>query len=275
MNALKTLERLCIHTITTKPWSIETAIEHYAAAGVSGITVWSDALEGRDPARIGRQISDAGLSTISLCRGGFFPAASEEEREKAIRQNEELIDTAAALKAPLIVLVCGADPEVGLEESRRQIVDGISRILPRATEAGVKLAVEPLHPLYADTRSAVNTIEQANEICDQINDPALGIAVDIYHLWWDPHLKEGIDRAGRADRIFAFHTCDWKYPLEDPLNDRGLMGEGCAPIRQIRGWSEAAGFDGMHEVEIFSRRYWAMDQDEYLGRIISAYRDHA
>ncbi len=275
MRTLENLDRLCIHTITTKPWPIETAVERYAAAGVAGITVWSDALDGRDPAKIGRLIRDAGLSTVSLCRGGFFPSAEKERREEAIRANERMIDDAAALGAPLIVLVCGAEPRIGLAESRRQIVDGLARILPRAEEAGVRLAVEPLHPLYADTRSAVNTMESANTICEELNHPALGVAVDIYHVWWDPHLKDEIMRTGRGERIFAFHTCDWKYPLVDPLNDRGLMGEGCAPIREIRGWCEESGFTGMHEVEIFSDRYWSMNQDEYLKKIVAAYREYA
>lgn len=275
MRAVENLDRLCLHTITTRPWPIETAVEKYAAAGVSGITVWSDALDGRDPADVGRLIRDAGLAAVSLCRGGFFPSLEKERREEAIVSNIRMIETATALGSPLIVLVCGADPRIGLEESRRQIVDGLARILPRAKEAGVKLAVEPLHPLYADTRSAVNTMDSANAICEELNHPSLGVAVDIYHVWWDPHLKEEIVRAGKAERILAFHTCDWKYPLTDPLNDRGLMGEGCAPIREIRGWCEESGFKGLHEVEIFSNRYWAMDQDEYLARLVAAYREYA
>ncbi|RME57703.1 MAG: sugar phosphate isomerase/epimerase, partial [Caldilineae bacterium] len=263
---------LCIHTITTKPWPIETAIDRFAAHGVGGMTVWRDALEGRDIAATGRRIREAGMDVVSLCRGGFFPGTTAAARQAAIDDNLRAIDEAAALGAPLIVLVCGADPGQPLETSRQQIRAGIEAILPHAAAAGVKLGVEPLHPMYADTRSAINTLEQANDICDAIDSPWVGAVVDVYHLWWDPHLEREIRRCGQAGRIFAFHICDWRVPTEDMLNDRGLMGEGCIPIRQIQGWVEEAGFHGHREVEIFSTRYWAGDQEVYLERIVEAYR---
>ena len=197
------MERLCIHTITTKPWPVETAIEKYAAAGVAGITLWTDAVEGRDPKLVARAASDAGLSIVSLVRGGFFAAAEEEKRLTAVEHNRELIDLAAQLGAPSLVLVCGAEPSIPLAESREQIAEGISRLARHAEERGVRLSIEPLHPMYAATRSAVNTMEEANLICRQIGSPALGIAVDIYHLWWDPHLEEEIIEAGREKRLFA------------------------------------------------------------------------
>lgn len=263
--------KLCVHTITTKPWPIETAIERFAARGVKGMTVWRDALAGRDIAATGQRIRDAGLSVVSLCRGGFFPAETAAGRQAAIDDNRRAIDEAAALGAPLIVLVCGAVPGQPLDISRQQIREGIEAVLPQAAAAGVKLAVEPLHPMYADSRSAINTMQQANDICDAIDSPWVGVAVDVYHLWWDPHLQAEIQRCGKAERIFAFHICDWRTPTEDLLNDRGLMGEGCIPIRRIRGWAEEAGFDGFNEVEIFSNRLWAGDQEEFLGRIVEAY----
>lgn len=273
--ALTDTSRLCVHTITTKPWPIETAIDRFAAHGVTGMTVWRDALDGRDIAATGQRIRDAGLSAVSLCRGGFFPAETAAGRQTAIDDNRRAIDEAAALGAPLIVLVCGAVPGQPLEVSRRQIQDGIEAVLPQAAAAGVKLAVEPLHPMYADSRSAINTMQQANDICDAIDSPFVGVAVDVYHLWWDPHLQAEIRRCGKAERIFAFHICDWRTPTEDLLNDRGLMGEGCIPIRQIRGWVEEVGFDGFNEVEIFSTRLWAGDQEEFLGRIVEAYLQSA
>ena len=263
--------RFCIHTVTTKPWTIEEALEHYATAGVKGITVWREALAGRDPAAIGRRIRDRGLAVVSLCRGGFFPADTGERRLKAIDENRRCIDQAAALGAPLIVLVCGAVAGQPLAESRRQIVDGIAAILPHAAAAGVRLAVEPLHPMYAGDRSAVNTVSQARTICRQLKSPWLGIAVDVYHTWWDEQLEDEIKAGGREGTLFAFHVCDWRTPTADLLEDRGLMGEGCIPIRQIRGWMEQAGFNGFIEVEIFSRRLWASDQARYLGEITAAY----
>ncbi|MFP4442121.1 MAG: sugar phosphate isomerase/epimerase family protein [Spirochaetia bacterium] len=271
---MKDRSKLCIHTITTKPWDLETAVNHYARAGVKGITVWRDALEGRNPAEAGRMIGDAGLEIVSFCRGGFFPARLKKDRRKAVRENEKIIDEAAELGAPMIVLVCGADPSQPLNDSRLQIEEGINEVKDRAKKAGVKLAVEPLHPMYADTRSAINTMKQANELCDRINDSNVGIAVDVYHLWWDPGLGPEIRRAGKKKRLFAFHVCDWRTPTEDILFDRGLMGEGCIDIKEIRGWMETDGFNGYNEVEIFSNRYWTMDQSRYLDMILEADRDH-
>lgn len=270
---LPDLSRLCVHTITTKPWPIETAAAKFAAAGVKGITVWRDTLAGRDIAATGRMLRDRGLSVVSLCRGGFFPAATAEGRTKALDDNRRAIAEAHALGAPLIVLVCGAVPGQPLAESRRQIADGIAALLPDCQAAGVKLAIEPLHPMYAADRSAVNTLGQANDMVEQLGSPLVGVAADVYHLWWDPALEAEIARCGRLGALFAFHVCDWRTPTIDMLNDRGLMGEGCIPLRQIRGWVEAAGFRGFNEVEVFSTRLWATDQDEHLARIVRAYSD--
>ena len=272
---LQDTSKLCIHTITTKPWPIEQAIDEYSRAGVGGISVWRQYLEGRQPAMVARHISEAGLTTVSLVRGGFFPAATEAERQAALDDNRRAIDEAAALGAPLVVLVCGAVPGQPLPQSRQQIRAGIEAVLPHAAANGVKLAIEPLHPMYADSRSAINTMKQANDMAEAIGSPWVGVAVDVYHLWWDPDLEAEIRRCGQSGHLFAFHICDWKTPTEDLLNDRGLMGEGCIPIRQIRGWVEAAGFDGFNEVEIFSNRYWAQDQAEFLRQIKTAYLNHS
>ncbi len=267
--------KLCIHTITTKPWPIETSIDRFAAHGVAGMTVWRDALTGRDIAATGRRIRDAGMQVVSLCRGGFFPAESDTARQAAIDDNHRAIDEAAALGAPLIVLVCGAVPRLPLPTARQQIQDGIEAVLDHAASAGVKLAIEPLHPMYADSRSAINTLRQANDACDAIDSPWVGVAVDVYHLWWDPDLQAQIRRCGDAGKLFAFHICDWRTPTEDLLNDRGLMGEGSIPVAQIRGWVEETGFSGFREVEIFSDRLWAGDQEAFLARIVDAYLHHS
>jgi len=268
---LRDFSRLCLHTITTKPWSIEEATDRYAAAGVKGVTVWRQWLEGRDVARVGENLRAAGIEVVSLCRGGFFPAADAAGLRAAVDDNLKAVEEAEALGAPLIVLVCGAVPGQPLEKSRDQIADGIAATLQRAAQSGIRLAVEPLHPMYADSRSAINTIGQANDVCDRIDSPLLGVTVDVYHLWWDPNLKREIERCGRAGRIFSFHVCDWRTPTEDLLNDRGLMGEGCIDVPRIRGWVEENGFDGFVEVEIFSNRYWGMDQGDFLDRIKEAY----
>jgi sugar phosphate isomerase/epimerase len=269
------LSRLCLHTITTKPWSIEEAARNYETSGVKGITVWRDALVNRNIRQTGQMLRQHGLSVVSLCRGGFFPSREPEKRRAAIEENRRAIEEAFSLGTDKMVLVCGADPSQSLEDSREQIHDGIAAILPEASAAGVRLAIEPLHPMYADTRSAINTMEQANEMAEALNSPWVGVAVDVYHLWWDPALESEIKRCGLNNNLVAFHICDWKSPTADMLNDRGLMGEGCIPIRKIRSWVEDAGFRGFIEVEIFSNEYWKMDQSEFLEKIVKAYKEFA
>ena len=267
------LDNLCIHTITTKSWSLETAARKYSAAGVKGISIWLDSARAHADGltAAGQMVRDEGLNIVSYVRGGFFPALESSDRQKAIDENKQIIDEAAELGAPLIVLVVGATPGQSLFDSRQQITDGIAAVLPHAEAAGVKLGIEPLHPMYADSRSAVNTMAQSNAICDALNHPYLGIALDVFHVWWDDQLEKQTRIAGEKDRLFAFHICDWRDQPEDMLNDRGLMGEGVIDIPQIRSWVNASGFSGYEEVEIFSNRYWAMDQDEYLSLIKTAY----
>ena len=273
--ALNHFSQLCIHTITTKPWAIEEAAKNFSNEGVGGITIWRDALTGRDIKQTGAMLRNLNLKIVSLCRGGFFPHTNKIKRQGAIDNNRKAIDEAASLGAPLIVLVCGADPGKPLEESRKQISDGIEAVIPYAKDANVKLAIEPLHPMYADDRSAINTLAQANDMAEELNSPWVGVAIDVYHLWWDPDLQKQIKRCGNNENIFAFHICDWKTPTTDLLLDRGLMGEGCINIKQIRGWVEDAGFDGFHEVEIFSKKYWAEDQYAFLNNIKHAYLNHS
>ena len=272
--ALTNFSRLCVHTITTKGWGLEEAVDHYAEAGVSGITVWRQWLEGKDPAGAGDIIRSAGLEVVSLCRGGFYPALKEKFRKESIEDNKRAMEDAAAMGAPLVVLVCGAVPGQSLVESRKQIIDGIAATLPLAESLGVKLAIEPLHPMYADDRSAINTLSNANDICDELNHPLVGIAFDVYHLWWDPELKVQTQRMLDANRLFAYHVCDWMTPTTDLLNDRGLMGEGCIDLRGIRAMVESKGFDGMIEVEVFSNRWWARSPHEFVKAIKESYLNY-
>jgi sugar phosphate isomerase/epimerase len=271
---LSDLGRLCIHTVTTKPWPLERAGEEFAAAGVKGITVWRDALGDRNPVEAGQRLRGLGLEIVSLCRGGFFPHREAAGRQKALDDNRRAIDEAAALGAPMVVLVCGAVPGQPLPTSRDQIRAGIEAVLPHAEASRVRLAIEPLHPMYADDRSAINTLGQANDLAEAIGSPQVGVAVDVYHLWWDPALAAEIARCGRNGHLFAFHVCDWKTPTEDLLLDRGLPGEGCIDLRRIRRWVEAAGFSGFNEVEVFSKKHWARDQGELLKEITRSYMAH-
>ena len=265
------LSQLCVHTITMKPWPIEKAAREFSEAGIGGITVWRDALTGRNIRETGTMLRELNLEIVSLCRGGFFSADTVAGRQKAIDDNLLAIDEAFELGAPLIVLVCGATPGQALSESRKQIQEGITACLEHAAAAKIKLAIEPLHPMYAGDRSAINTLEQANNLAEAIQSPWVGVALDVYHLWWDPNLEAQIKRCGKNGNLSAFHICDWKTPTTDMLNDRGLMGEGCIDIKQIRTWVEESGFNGFYEAEIFSNMYWNEDQDDFLKKIKEAY----
>jgi sugar phosphate isomerase/epimerase len=268
------LSQLCIHSITTKPWRLDESIPAFARAGVKGITVWRDALAATGIPQARKLASDHGLQVVSLCRGGFFPGRTAEERQSAIDDNRRAIADAHALGTDLVVLVCGAVPGLPLNDARSQIRDGIAALLGDCEAARVRLAVEPLHPMYADSRSAINTLRQANDLCEQLASPFVGVAYDVYHLWWDPELESETARCGRLGKLFAYHVCDWRTPTTDLLNDRGLMGEGCIPLRKIRSWVERAGFSCWSEVEIFSTRLWQQDQQAFLKQILHAYKQH-
>lgn len=274
MASIDNFSKLCVHTQTTKPWTIEECISHFSAAGIKGISIWRHLLKGKDLKSIKAMLDAHQMEVVSLVRGGFFPAADAEQRDFALEDNCLAIDQAAALGAPLVVLVCGADPRQSLEVSRQQIKKGITALIPHAQNNGVKLAIEPLHPMYAGDKSAVVSLGQANDMCEAIASPWVGIAIDVYHLWWDNELKNEIIRCGKNKNVLAFHVCDWRVPTIDFLTDRGLMGEGCIPVRQIRMWLEEAGFDGYNEVEVFSERLWAQDQKLYLEDIKKSYLNY-
>ena len=267
----KDFSKLCIHTQTTKPWTLEECIINFASAGVKGISIWRHLLEGKDLNKIKLLLDSNQMDVVSLVRGGFFPSVDPKKRLSAIEDNQLAIEQASALGAPLVVLVCGAEPKQSLESSRQQIKEGITALIPLAEKRKVKLAIEPLHPMYGAEKSAILTLGQANEMCELIDSPWVGIAIDVYHLWWDDQLKNEIIRCGKNKNILAFHICDWRVNTIDFLTDRGLMGEGCIDIRKIREWIEAAGFDGYNEVEVFSERLWSKDQKQYLKDIKKSY----
>ena len=270
---MENLDRLAIHTMTTKSLDLPTACAKYAAAGVPGVGLWRQWLDGRPLSESKTILDDHGLKAVSLVRSGFYPYLNPADKHAAFDDNIKALDEAAAVGAPQVVLVCGAKPELSLVENRKHITEGIASLVDYASKVGVKLSIEPLHPMYADCRSAVNTIGQCNDMLDRICDEWVGIAADVYHIWWDPTLEQEVKRAGK--RIIGFHVCDWMTPTADMLNDRGLMGEGCIDNRGIRQLVEtAAGFADWIEVEVFSTRHWATDQDDYLEKIISAYKLH-
>jgi len=238
------LSKLCVHTQTNRPWNLDQCIRNYSGSGIHAISIWRHMLDGVSPSAARSLLTEHEMEVVSLVLGGFFASTGIQAREAAIEDNLKAIDQAAAIGAPLLVLVCGSDPGQSQEISREQIRDGIVKIIPYAKNAGIKLAIEPLHPMYAADRSAITSMVQANEMVEQINDQSLGVAVDVFHLWWDPDLESEIKRCGQDGNLFAFHVCDWNVPMQDMLNDRGLMGDGCIDVKQIRGWVEEAGFDG-------------------------------
>jgi len=260
--------RLSLNTATVSAqWSLAQAIEGCARHGIRGIAPWRDKLAEMGVRQAASAIKANGLAVTGLCRGGFFTAKDWKD------DNRRAIEEAHALGARCLVLVVG-----GLEEgskdlaaARRRVAEGIAAILPEARKAGVPLAIEPLHPMQAADRACINTLEQALDLCDALGE-GVGVAVDVYHVWWDPKLEQQIRRAGK-ERILAYHICDWLVPTRDLLNDRGMMGEGVIDLPQIRGWLEAAGYDGCHEVEIFSAaNWWRRDADEVLRVVRDRHR---
>jgi len=262
---------LSLNTATTrKRWGLAQAIEGCARHGIRGVAPWRDLLQAMGVDAAARAIRAHGLTVTGLCRGGMFPAADAAGRKAALDDNRRAIDEAHALDAQCLVLVAGGLPagSKDIADARLQAQDGIAEVLPYVRQAGVPLAIEPLHPMYAADRACINTLAQALDLCDVLDpgrEGGIGVAVDVYHLWWDPQLETQIARAGR-DRIHAFHICDWLIPTRDLLNDRGMMGDGVIDIRRIRGWVERAGYSGLHEVEIFSELdWWQRDPDEVLS----------
>lgn len=261
------LSRVAIHSITTKKWLIETACKRYAEAGFGGIAVWDDAIDSAGAPRVAKLVEKAGLSVPALVRGGFFVAADPQKRASSLELNRKRIAQAAEINADMIVLVVGAEPGMPLDRAREQVAEGLSAILPDAEAAGVRLAIEPLHPMYAADRCCINRLADARTLCEALGSPMLGVAVDVYHTWWDPDLEREIQTLGKQNRLFGFHVCDWKTDTKHLLLDRGLMGDGVIDIRGIRAMMERAGFNGMIEVEVFNEDYWKMDQNDYLALI--------
>jgi len=267
---------LAINSATVKPWTLEQLVEGCVRAGITGIAPWRDIVQAAGVEKAGNMIRAAGLTVTCYCRAGLFPAADEAGRRAALDDNRRAVDEAAAIGARSLVLIAGGLPKGSkdIAGAWRQVHDGIAALLPHALDAGVPLAIEPLHPMQAAERACINTLEQALDLCDEL-DPArsgaLGVAVDLYHVWWDPKLAQQIARAGRA-RLLAFHVCDWLTPTRDLLNDRGMMGDGVIEIRKVRGWVEDAGYAGFSEVEIFSEHWWSRPGDDVLDTCIARHR---
>jgi sugar phosphate isomerase/epimerase len=274
---------LSLNTATVrKQGDLLAIIDACARHGIRAIDPWRDQVAAVGLDRAVRAVRDAGLELSGYCRGGMF-TSDAAHRIEARDDNRRAVDEAKALGAPCLVLVVGGLPQYSrpgsapskdIAAARSEVDDGIAELLVYAREAKMPLAIEPLHPAYAADRSCVNTAKQALDICDRL-DPqrsgALGVVIDVYHIWWDQNYLSQIERAGK-DRIKAFHVCDWLVPTTDMLNDRGMMGDGIIEIRSIRSAVEAQGFAGYSEVEIFSNTWWDRPMDEVLRTCIERHR---
>ncbi len=267
--ALPDPSKLSLNTATVKTqWTLAQAIEGCARQGIRGIAPWRDKLAEMGLKQAVMAIKANGLTVTGLCRGGFFTARNW------LDDNRRAIEEAHALGAQCLVLVVGGLPEGSkdLIRARERVKESISMILPEARKAGVPLAIEPLHPMQAAERACINTLEQALDVCDVLGE-GIGVAVDVYHVWWDPKLQQQIERAGKK-RILAYHICDWLVPTRDLLNDRGMMSDGVIDLPRIRGWVEGSGYSGFHEAEIFSElNWWQRDPDEVLATLKQRHRD--
>ena len=267
---------LALNVVTTRAtWTLAQAIEGCARHGIRGIAPWRDQLRAMGLRQAVASIRRHRLTVTGLCGGGRFPARTASQRKAAIQNNLRAIEEAAELSAGCLIMVVGGLPAGSrdIAGARAQVVDGIAEVLPHARTAGVRLALEPLHPMQVSI-ACLNTLEQALDLCDVL-DPAksgaLGVAVDVYHVWWDPKLERQIHRAGRR-RLHAFHISDWLEPTTDLFDGRGMMGDGVIDLRRIRGYMEAAGYAGMHEVEIFSTRWARHDPDELMAILKQRHR---
>ena len=267
------IESLSINLATVRQqWNVIEAAEACARHGILAIDPWRDqvAAVGLDEAV--RAIKGNGLRVSGYCRGGMFPAPDAAGREAAIDDNKRAIDEAAALGADCLVLVVGGLPKGSrnIGAARQMVADGIAAILPHARANQMPIAIEPLHPMYAGDRSAVASMRDANELAESINHPLVGVALDVFHVWWESGLEAQIQSCADAKRLFAFHVCEFKPDFDHVLLDRGLPGEGVNASARIAKMVQAAGFDGLTEVEIFSRKYWAENQHDFLEKIIAS-----
>ncbi len=263
---------LSLNQYTTHEWSVADAAAGCARAGLRHIGLWRDKVAGTGLAESARLCRENGLSVSSLCRGGMFPAATEARRRAQIADNRLAIDECAELGSDTLVLVCGGMAGRSLDEARRMVHDGIAAVTEYASSRGVRLGIEPLHPMFAADRSVINTLGQALDLADAIGAQGLGVIVDVYHVWWDPELFAQIERA--KGRIFGFHVSDWLAPPPDVLLGRGMMGDGVIDIRRIRGAVQAAGYSGPIECEIFNRRIWDTPGDDVLTLMKQRYLEN-
>jgi sugar phosphate isomerase/epimerase len=271
------INRLSLNQYTTFNWSVQEAVDGCLRAGLRWIGLWRDKVAAQGLEESARLVKEAGLKVSSLCRGGMFPANSKAERQQRIDDNLRAIDECATLGTDTLVFVCGGLHSKDIDGARQMVYDGLAAIIPYAQEQGIKLGIEPLHPMYAADRNVIVTLGQANDFALKLNQTfaqyqtPVGVIIDVFHVWWDPTVYNEIKRA--TGYIFGFHVCDWITPLPDVLKGRGMMGDGWIELRKLREAVEAAGYTGPIECEIFNQALWDSPGDAVIARMKERFLD--
>jgi sugar phosphate isomerase/epimerase len=271
------LERFSINQMTVKQLSMPELVDTCLALGVPGVGLWREPVQAYGLKATAKLVRDTGLAVTTLCRGGFFTAIDPGERARALDDNRRAVDEAAALGTDTLVLVSGGLPagSKDLHGARERIADALGELGPYAESRVVRLAIEPLHPMYASDRCVVSTLAQALDLAERFPAHQVGVTVDTYHIWWDDTAPQQIARAGAGGRIHTFQLADWTTPLpEGVLNGRGQIGDGSIDMREWKGYVEAAGYTGAIEVELFNDGLWARDGREVLAETAGRFREH-
>ena len=262
---METVSRLSINQYTVRNWTVPQLLEGCVAEQIPFVSLWRDKVAETGLDETLKLLGETGVKVSSLCRGGFFPAATLDQQSRNLEENYRAVDEAATVGAEVLVLVCGGIVNRDLDRSREMVVRGIDHLLPYAEQAGVKLGIEPLHPMFTADRSVIVSLSQANAIIELFKSRTLGMVIDVYHVWWDPAVYSEIERA--SDQIFGFHVNDWIVPVPDMLNGRGIMGDGVIAIKRLREAVTQAGYNGPIEVEIFNEELWQLPGGELLRLI--------
>ncbi|MFJ8510697.1 sugar phosphate isomerase/epimerase family protein [Streptomyces avermitilis] len=271
------LERFSINQMTVKQLGLPELVDACLESGVRGVGLWRAPVQSYGVEATAKLIRDAGLSVTTLCRGGFLTAIEPAERARALDDNRLAVDEAATLGTDTLVLVSGGLPagSKDLHGARERIADALGELGPYAASRGVRLAIEPLHPMYASDRCVVSTLAQALDIAERFPAEQVGVTVDTYHIWWDDTAPAQIARAGASGRIHTFQLADWTTPLpEGVLNGRGQIGDGAIDMREWKGYVEAAGYSGPIEVELFNDALWARDGRVVLAETAARFAEH-
>lgn len=261
---------LSLNTKTVNSWTLAEAVDGAASAGLGAVGLWRDRVQETGVAYAAKQVADAGLRVSSLCRGGFMTGVHDD----GLDDNRRALDEAAELGAPELVMVMGGLPDRDLIGARTRVEDRLAQLVPYAIDRGVRIALEPLHPMFAADRAVISTLGQALSMASPHPVEAVGVVVDTFHVWWDPELYNKIRQAGKEGRISSYQVCDWLVPMEaDPLLSRGMMGDGVIDFDTIGAWVRAAGYQGDVEVEIFNEKVWSTDGHQVIEDMKQRYRD--